>query len=431
MSAPSPGAWPSARDVVIGLLASRPQSVPRGWLDADARRERLVAICRAHAVHLAVADCLRREPDGNQPCVARVIDTLEADKVLRGACLLGADARLAAIHQALAERDIPCCLLKGLALVHTIYKANPLSRCFGDIDILVPEQHLDATLDVFQGQGYRVAEHKRDIQALRHYNHKICFLAEGAVPNTVDVHFRPIGKKLYEQTARLPTDAFFAGPHTVDIRGARIRVPAPELHVLYLCVHLSLQHHLAALNWLYDLRIFAQREPSLDWDDVVARARDYRTCRAVAASLIAARSILDAPVPPDAIARLLPSDPGPVTRVWMHSRMHVDNVISRKHDYRQRTLAGKFARMSSEVLLIDRAADRWRSVRRWVLPEPFLLRATYRVQGRVPLFLCYVVHPFVLLAMGFSLVRLTLGYWIEACKRGQGPVFRGSTHGTG
>lgn len=424
MNPPVSSSSPSVAAVVVGLLAGRPSGAFPRLFDDDEQTRRFVAVSRAHAVHLLVADRLRQEGLAESESARRAVAALEQDKPLRGACLLAAEARLGVIRRALAEADIPFCLLKGLALIHTLYRDHPLWRCLGDIDILVPENRMDATITAFRAAGYRIAEHKRDIEAIRRYGHKICFSADGPAPDTFDVHFRPLGKKLFAPTARLSTDVFFRDPAACPIGGAMVLIPNPELHFLYLCLHLALQHHLASLNWLYDLRMFTQNAPALDWDDFVARARAYRVGRAAATSLQAARDILDAAVPPDAMAGLLPRPPGLVAGLWIGSRLDAANVVNRRHEYRQRTVLGKFARMFSEVLLIDGDADRRRSVLRWVFPDPLFFRAAYRVQGRVRILLCYLVHPLVLLAMGVSIVLLTIGYAVEAASRRRGTDFR-------
>lgn len=400
---------------LIGLLAGRPGAVTERMLEHAGDRHHLVTLCRRHAVHLLAADLLRTPAGGGLRAPHPVLAELESDKDRRCSFLLSAEAGACAIHQALGDCEIPFCLLKGLALVHTLYSANPLQRCLGDIDILVPDARMDATLSAFQQAGCRIAAHTSDTEAIRRFGHKVCLVSRGPAPVTFDVHFRPLGKKLFERTARMPGEDFFAGSTQCHIAGRAFRVPDPDLHLLYLCVHLSLQHHLASLNWLYDIKAFTAGPVA--WDRLVARTHAYRVCRAVRMSLLAARELLDAEVPEHVIDALSAGRPGLIGRVWQASRRDGANIIARTHDYRQRTIMGKFARMFSEALLVDRATDRWRCVAEWVFPAPLHLRTAYRVRGVHRLLLCYLVHPFVLAAMAVALVLSTAGYVCEQARR--------------
>lgn len=411
---------PPAETAVLGILSGRTVAVSLSVLDKPAIRRHFVHICRTHAVHLLVADLLREHGGVDAAGLESLLQELESDKASRCAFLLAAEARACGIGKAFDDCGIPLCLLKGMALVHSVYATHPLWRCFGDIDILVPEERMDAAIEVFLQAGYRLAKHKRDLKAIRRYGHKVCFAGGGSAADIFDVHFRPLGKKLFDQTARLSTETFFTSSSSCRIRARTFTIPGHELHLLYLCVHFSLQHHLAGLNWLYDLKMFTDGTESLNWDSLVRRARDCRIQRAVWLSMNAARSVLDAAIPDGVLRDLSPGRRGVVARLWQSSRSDPGNMIAQTHHYRQRRMVGKFARIFSEVLLIDDRNDRWRATLRWLFPGPLLLRAAYRVQGAGRIALCYAIHPLVLLAMAASVLLATGGYALESWRRKQG-----------
>lgn len=248
MSARPPTLLPPAEAALLDLLAGRARTLP-AWLCRDSAAVRhLVGICRTHAIHHLTAGLLRDGGGPSSPAESRLLEELENDQAGRWAFLLAADVTACALADALQPRGIPFCLLKGLALAHTLYRETPLRRCFSDIDILIPEVHFDEAVAAFLELGYRLAAHKTDLAAIRQYGHKLTFVPQTAGPSSVDVHFRPLGKKLFDRTTRLDTPLFWAHRAECTIDGRPFMIPAPELHLIYLCVHLSLQHHLASLN---------------------------------------------------------------------------------------------------------------------------------------------------------------------------------------
>lgn len=394
---------------VIDILSDRRPDVLSEVLENRQDRQRFVHTCKTHAVQQLVAGLLRQSLPSLPDSVGGLIAELEAGSDERTALLLAAGAQLYKLAEMLDARGVPFCLLKGIALVNTVYRETPLWRPFGDVDILAPEAYFDQVISIFLGLGYKLAAHKQDVQAIRKYGHKLCFLPPARGMYDMDVHFRPIGKKLFERTARLDTDLFWVYSSSCRIEGRQFTVPALELHLLYLCVHLSLQHHLASLGWLYDIKKFTScRE--FDWDSLVRLARTCRVERAVWLSLKAAQDMLSADVPSDVVSALSPRNPGTATNIWFASLLDRSNIMARVHHYRQKRLLGKVSRMFQEVLLIDRRGDRWRGVLRWLLPDPMFFRTSYGIKGAWRIFLCYLIHPLVVIGMAIAVGLLTVKY---------------------
>ena len=402
----------SVEDCVLGVLSGRHARFPQPFPGSPRDRRHFLRICERHAIRYAVADELRACYDQDPEPVRALLESLESDREERHALLLAADAQLCEAGAVLRDRAIPFYLLKGIALVHTLYREAPLRRSFRDIDILIPEEHYRSALDAFRTAGYRLAAHKQDIEALARYNHKLCFVPENRRPFNLDVHFRPIGKKLFEQTSGLITELFHRHAESISINDRPFGAPGRELHLLYLCVHLSLQHHLASLKWLYDILSFS-RASGLDWDTLIRMAETCRVRRAVALSLRGAREILGARIPDQALRALRPRREGIVTGCWHASRLAPSNVVAGVHHYKQARLEGKAARMFSEILLIDRTADRWRSIGRWVFPPPMFFRASYGAKSTWRIALAYVIHPLVVPAMAVAVLFLTVRYAVE------------------
>jgi hypothetical protein len=129
-------------------------------------------------------------------------------------------------------------------------------------------------------------------------------------------------------------------------------------------------------------------------------------------------------VPPAVLRDLEPRRAGIAAGWWMASRLDGKHIVARVHDYRQRTVLGKMSRMFSEVLLMDRRADRWLNTARWLAPGPKFLRTSYRAPRDWRVVFWYLLHPLVVCMMGVALVLLTARYASEALLRRRPPGTR-------
>lgn len=68
-------------------------------------------------------------------------------------CLLAEEAAVLAT-EALARRDVPCRVLKGIAIAH-LDEADPALRHFGDADLLVPRGSWPTAVAVLEASGFR------------------------------------------------------------------------------------------------------------------------------------------------------------------------------------------------------------------------------------------------------------------------------------
>jgi len=404
-----PLALSAAGRFVIDVLAGRPVRVPDD-VSVDFWSE-VSDICFRHGAHRIVAHRLTAAGEA-VPADARreLVIELEQDQPRGEACLMAAVRQLVETGQALDSARIPFMPMKGIVLVHTIYGNEPLLRVFGDIDILVPEDRYDETISCLTEHSYTLAPHKRDTAALRNYGHKLTFFPSTPAYCDLDVHFRPVGKKLFGPAAALDASEFWHAPDTCRIGGTTFHVPRKECCLLYLLVHLSVQHQLASLAWLYDIKRFVEFHKDLDWDAFIALATKTRTKRACWIGLLAARSILESDVPEQVMKTLAPARLGFVGRCWFAALLNRVNLVERVHHYRQKQLLGKISRMVFEVFFIDDSARRRCAAVNWLFPKPGFLRVSYRARHGWQLAAYYLLHPLFVLVMPIAIAVVTMKY---------------------
>lgn len=207
------------------------------------------------------------------------------------------------VHEALKlfhANEIPVIVLKGAFLAEGVYGA-PAVRWINDLDVLCPANRLEQAVSVLTRNGYQ-AKKKFWVDVERGQSHELpTFYKPDSAP--LELHW----------TLVLPTL-----PFVVDVEGlwgrsqpatvARVpvRTLAPEDLLLHLCIHGAVQHHLySGARLLCDIAAVAEHYQSqLDWPALVSRASVWRADRSAFLLLSLASSLLQAPMPDEALAAL-------------------------------------------------------------------------------------------------------------------------------
>jgi hypothetical protein len=164
----------------------------------------------------------------------------------------------------LAEAGIQTCALKGPVLAARLY-GNAAARHCIDIDLLVGRADIDRALQAFAKAGYS-SETGQAATYLLNYSHHFNVTRAGTV--AIELHFRAYAGFGVE----LPADRFLE--RAMPIRVANdlpVLVLSPEDEIIYLAAHAA-GHSFIRFMWLYDLKLFVRRYPTLDWDEVARRA---------------------------------------------------------------------------------------------------------------------------------------------------------------
>lgn len=253
-------------------------------------------------------------PRGDAP--AEVHSALERVYLANAArALFIASTRRRVIDALLAE-GIPAMLLKGAALVDTVYP-DPAQREMLDLDVLVAPDRLDAASAALAPLGY--SPHLT--------NGRTDWAAEQttAVRVRVDPHHGPalVGREQL-LAVELHRHIAIAGEGTrfeIDDLWRRARpsasgghlLPSPEDLLLHVCLHFTRnrlggsyrrRHTGGALGQICDIARIVEYE-RIDWPGLLAAARSYHLEARIFLGLFAARE-LRVPVPHDALAELQP-----------------------------------------------------------------------------------------------------------------------------
>jgi len=197
--------------------------------------------------------------------------------------------------EALSRHGVLPVLLKGYGLAHRCYP-DPLYRPMTDVDLLVSRDELQAAETALVEIGLQKKEELEDYQ-LHHHHHLNFYGTSGSV----ELHFRAIsgfgGAIEAEELLRRAIQA--------DLEGHPVKYLRPEDELAYLATHAT-QHLFKGVGWLYDLKLFIERHPNLDWPSVIAAARESKMQAPVYFALRTARTAMNADVPERVLDELRP-----------------------------------------------------------------------------------------------------------------------------
>jgi hypothetical protein len=300
---------------------------------------------------------------------------VETERELRRAALLALagvmriDVDLRRIVSAFTTAGIPTMVLKGPVLARTIYP-GPSFRPYGDIDLLIQDQHEDASVSMLLQHGYtedRFAAEDARRERVAHLHEGAAFhrqftSLDGSV--LLDLHREPLqlGLRSICEASRWRRATAVPGlPST--------RMLCPEDQVVQLSAHVH-KHGFERLIWLKDLDVLQRvNRDHLDWDLVERVARDEGVVASVWYSLHLAHRLLAAPVPESILKRLRPSMPVRILydQIWPLTRIANLNGFMRRRAV-QLHAAESWRGVLPSLILMGRRRERSRVMVRSLLP---------------------------------------------------------------
>ncbi len=201
-----------------------------------------------------------------------------------------------------AGETISVIVLKGLHLATQVYD-NIALRQMGDLDLLVPEEHLGRTADALVASGYGPAKPYSidvDVAVSRHLT---AFIKSEI--GEVEVHWTLTEPN---QPYTIAVDALWARAIPLQIAGVDVLGLGLDDLLLHLCLHTSYQHQFAfGLRPSCDIAYLIQRHgAALDWRAVQQRAETWGWERGVYLALRLAKELVGAAVPDEVLRQLEP-----------------------------------------------------------------------------------------------------------------------------
>jgi hypothetical protein len=264
---------------------------------------------------------------------------------------------------ALDDHDLPVILLKGAALLTTLYGWDA-GRPMCDIDILVRTGDRDASIGALVARGYQRTDVETVPGAAAQFENEVMLTRPGLVATALELHWSLFDSPYYQ--FRVPLDWFWGSTEPCALGSARALVLQPEAQLLHLCGHLVLHHGGRGLLWFHDVaELIARRGERIDWRIVTERSAELDLVLALRDVLRRVARQWQVAVPDEAIARLDALAPTPGER--------------RVHGWLTAETRPAGRRFRSDLLTLPSWADRLRFARANVLPSAAYMRDRYRI----------------------------------------------------
>ena len=271
----------------------------------------------------------------------------------------------------LTRAGVPVILLKGTALIKTIY-ADSTERPMNDLDLLVHRDHIRPAVRALQAAGYQ--------RLMDNYiRYHVLLLDRQAGRVSVELHWSLV---LNDQRFPALVDWFWRQSEPLDPANPLVLTLTPTAQLLYLAAHLALQHTgQARLIWYYDLYRLITRLGDcandlshIDWDDLLQQASQVSWAEALLQALDGAQARFGFALP-DGFHSLLQEQ----------ARLQSDQagrMVGSPAERRSRSVAKTWGGLSTR--------DRLRMAWNLLLPRPAYLRWRYHPRPAWLWPLCYL-----------------------------------------
>jgi len=291
------------------------------------------------------------------------------------------------LHEVLVslnESGVEVILLKGIALIQTVYK-NMALRPMEDIDILVRSEDMPLVAKKLNELGYAtLAGYPEDFR-------------KGGM--TIDVHCALINITRIASRKRacdVPLDELWKRSIAIEIEGQKARILCPEHFLMDLCLHLTLHHGLQGLLWFIDIAVFIREYgDKIDWDVFIGQASAYKIQRYIYYALYCAQKRLGITLPGSVLERLKPAK-------LNFFEAKIINLISSGRQ------SGSDIRFFLTFYAMEDIGGKLLFLREIIFPSPHVLKARYGFSSALRIPQCYFMHFGSILSAIFNLSRQML-----------------------
>lgn len=191
------------------------------------------------------------------------------------------------------DHNIPILSLKGPILGLTAYRHVTL-RMSSDLDILVPEKELSKAKEVLCLHGYQESEKLSPMEekAIRYGNCECSFYHQDTHIG-IDLHWG-IAPRYF--AVDFDVDRIFADCKQLSIGTQKVATLSSEDLLLFLCIHGS-KHLWIRLKWVCDVAFLLHTHKEMNWELVVAKAKELGCERMLHLGLFFASEHLGVQIP--------------------------------------------------------------------------------------------------------------------------------------
>jgi hypothetical protein len=253
----------------------------------------VLRVANYHRVEGWLYECLRGVPAASGSLLA----TLKAQRNWAAQRHLHGAWQLHRVAELLDGCNVRWAIVKGPVLAELLHGSGG-RRTYHDLDVLVHPADFARAIDAMEAAGGRLLD--RNWELLRRERRgQVHLELQGGIE--LDLHWNLVN--VHRRHLNIDTAAVLARRAVIEIASRPVHTLDAVDSVIHLAVHAALSGG-DRLVWIKDIeRAVAVRPP--DWDELIARSREWRVAGPVGVMLHRARALLDAPVPRSVPANLI------------------------------------------------------------------------------------------------------------------------------
>jgi hypothetical protein len=191
-------------------------------------------------------------------------------------------------------------VLKGAALVLLHYRDHGL-RPMADFDLLVPPAQAGAAANLLINLDWQPNLRLPEVftETFLSVRHSQNF--EDASGRELDLHWHLLLECCYPGA----DDDYWAGAVPISINGVPTSALNPTDQLLHVCIHGAKWNPTPPFRWVADaMMVLRTSHSELDWDRLIRQAERHRLILPLRSALSYLRDVLQAPIPPEALAEM-------------------------------------------------------------------------------------------------------------------------------
>jgi hypothetical protein len=204
-----------------------------------------------------------------------------------------------------AEESVPIIVLKGFYLNKKVYSCKSV-RYSSDIDLLIHQEDLKSAELLVKAQGFKGIGKEGGFEFPWRKPYPALNLVRDGLIN-LEIHWQFPPGKLYKRLTKVNMEEIWNQSSIIKINNMPFYQMRAEHLLIYLCLHLSIQHKFTRLIWLRDLKeTLICFKGSFDWNYFVDCAKRWQVATYTYFSLHVAKKLLGVEIPTEVQEEIRP-----------------------------------------------------------------------------------------------------------------------------
>lgn len=306
---------------------------------------------------------------------AEVMDNLRSIYIRIAASGMQQLAEFMKAAEAIAKEGVQVIVLKGAALVETLYGDMGL-RPMSDVDLIIKEDDWPKVCKVLKASRYHPVE--QDFvplpQKLTRYDVQTHIQCVSPTDTCLEFQFDLFTMGI----GMLDMDGVWERSLEVAIGGREVRVPGPEDQLLHLLVHAN-RHGCARLKWLVDIAEYLRQRESIDWKLLETIARREKVTAVIYMTIRHIEHLMQTELVPEEILENL--KPRVYQRLVWRILWPQEQIAEFKGRYEDGICYYFYRPFSGwnilNFVLVGRVRDKLAYQARWIIPSLNWMSETY------------------------------------------------------